>query len=122
MPGRRTPHHSDKCRVCLIRRRYRRQHGNRPPAVRDGHRLPVASHLIDNERKQLQAHRHLVDPDIVLRGDCRMDETRVPGSQPMVGAATSAPRNQVASLAERDEPGRCLLEGSPGRPRTRPTA
>ena len=52
--------------------------------------------------------RLLADPDIVLRGDRRIDETRVPASQPIVGAATSAPRSQVASLAERDEPGRRL--------------
>ena len=108
IPGHRSPHHSDKCRVCLLRRRHRRQHGNRPPAVRDSHRLPVAIHLLDNERNQPQAHRLLVDPDIVLRGDRRIDETRVPASQPREGAATSALRSQVVSLAERDESGRRL--------------
>ena len=94
--------------MCLLRRRHRRQYGNRPPAVRDSHRLPVAIHLLDNERNQPQAHRLLVDPDIVLRGDRGVDETRVPASQPIDGAATSAPRSQVASLAEQDEPGRRL--------------
>ena len=78
----------------------------RPRAVRDSHRLPVAIHLLDNERNQPQTHRLLVDPDVVLRGDRRIDEIRVPASQPIEGAATSAPHSQVASLAERDEPGR----------------
>ena len=50
MPGHRTPHHSDKCRVRLLRRRHRRQHGNWPPAVRDSHHLLVAIHLLDSER------------------------------------------------------------------------
>ena len=108
MPGHRTSQNPDKCRVCLLRRRHRRQHGNRPPAVRDSHRLPVAIHLRDNERNQPQAHRLLADPDIVLRKDRGIDETRVPASQPIEGAATSVPRSQVASLAERDEPGRRL--------------
>ena len=66
MPGHRTPHHSDKCSVCLLRRRHRRQHGNPPPAVRDGYRLHVAIRLLDDECNQPQAHRLLVDPDIVL--------------------------------------------------------
>ena len=110
MPGHRTPHHSDKYRVPLLprRRRRRRRHGNRPPAVHDSHRLPVAIHLLDHEHNQPRAHRRVADRDIVHRGDRGIDETRVPGSQPIVGAATSALLGQVASLAERDLPGRRL--------------
>ena len=108
MPGHRTPRHSDKRRGCLVRRRHWRQHGNPPPAVRDGYRRPVAIHPPDNESNQPQVHRRLADPDIVLRGGRGIDETRVPASQPIEGAATSPPRNQVASFAERDEPGRRL--------------
>ena len=86
---------------CVLRRRHRRPHGNRPPAVRDGHCLPVAIHLLGDERNQPQAHR--------LLADARSAET------------TAAPRAEAGTFAQRVQvrpgclrvPGRRSRQGSP---------